>query len=88
MIAIDETLPSQPRNSWLLPATWTGNLWIRGCIETPDSVTEADDSDASFFGIYAQDAEGLHMWVEDCDTRKQADDLVNHLKSLFPLSVA
>ena len=88
MIAIDNPLPSQPRATGLLPATWTGNLWIRGCIETPDSVTEADDSEAEFFGIYAQDAEGLHMWVEDCDTREQADDLAKHLKSLFPLSFA
>lgn len=88
MTARDKTLPSQRRTTWLLPETWTGNLWIRGCIETPDSVTEADDSEAEFFGVYAQDAKGLHQWVEDCDTRGQAEDLAKHLKSLFPLSFA
>lgn len=88
MIARQKNLTSQRRTTFLLPETWTGNLWVRGCIETPDSVTEVDDSEADFFGVYAQDSKGLHMWVEDCDTREQAEDLAKHLKSRFPLSFA
>ncbi|NBB37267.1 MULTISPECIES: hypothetical protein [Pseudomonas] len=86
MTATDKTLPAE--SLFPLPETWTGNLWIRGCIEQPGSVTEADDSEAEFFGVYAQDAEGLHMWVEDCDTREQAEDLAKYLKSQFALSFA
>ena len=86
MTATDKTLPTESR--FPLPETWTGNLRIRGCIEQPGSVTEADDSEAEFFGVYAQDAEGLHMWVEDCDTREQAEDLAKYLKSQFALSFA
>lgn len=86
MTATDKTLPAE--SLFPLPETWTGNLWIRGCIEKTGSVTEADDSEAEFFGVYAQDAEGLHMWVEDCATREQAEDLAKYLKSQFSLSFA
>ncbi len=86
MTATDKTLPAE--SFFPLPETWTGNLRIRGCIEQPGSVTEADDSEAEFFGVYAQDAEGLHMWVEDCDTREQAEDLAKYLKFQFALSFA
>lgn len=86
MTATDKTLPAE--SLFPLPETWTGNLRIRGCIEQSGSVREADDSEAEFFGVYAQDAEGLHMWVEDCDTREQAEDLAKYLKSQFALSFA
>lgn len=64
-----------------LPVTWTGSLQIRGCIEVDGCVEEAEDCAAHFFGVYAQDAAGLHIWVEDCNTHAQADDLAKYLKS-------
>lgn len=64
-----------------LPATWTGSLQIRGCIDAGGCIEEAVDCKAEFFGIYAEDAEGLHFWVADCDTKTQADELAGFLKS-------
>jgi len=72
---------SQTGSVFQLPATWTGSLQIRGCIEVDGCVEEAEDSDAEFFGIYAQDAAGLHLWVEDCTTQAQANDLAKYLKT-------
>jgi hypothetical protein len=66
-----------------MPKTWTGRLQIRGCTTGDSGIQEAADCDAEFFGVYAQDAEGLHMWVEDCDTKEQANDLAKYLKSAF-----
>lgn len=63
-----------------LPATWTGGLQVRGCVETADGVEEAVDQPATFYGIYAQDADGLHMWVTDRDTKEQAQELAGRLK--------
>lgn len=86
MTATEQTTPAE--TIFELPESWTGKLQIRGCIEKEDGVTQAEDSDSEFFGVYAQDAEGLHMWVEDCDTREQAEDLVKYLKSACSLSFA
>lgn len=64
-----------------LPKSWTGCLQIRGCISEDGYVEEVEDSDAEFFGIYAQDADGLHMWVEDCATKDQASDIAKYLQT-------
>ena len=64
-----------------MPKSWTGCLQIRGCISDEDGVTEVEDADADFFGVYAQDANGLHMWVEDCDTKDQAYDIAKFLQT-------
>lgn len=72
---------SQTGSVFELPATWTGSLQVRGCIEADGCVEQADDCDAEFFGIYAQTAEGLHMWVADCSTQAQANDVAQYLKS-------
>lgn len=72
---------SIPQAIFEMPATWTGMLQIRGCTSDENGVEESVDCEAEFFGVYAQTAEGLHMWVEDCDTRDQANDLAKYLKS-------
>ncbi|GGM25922.1 hypothetical protein ACFQDN_22190 [Pseudomonas asuensis] len=76
-----DTGTSHSKKIFDLPESWTGNFQIRGCIIKDDCVEECEDCDAEFFGIFAQDADGLHIWVEDCDTRSQADDLVKYLKT-------
>nr|WP_016355657.1 hypothetical protein [Pseudomonas migulae]AGC70411.1 putative DNA primase, TraC [Pseudomonas migulae] len=72
---------SIPQAIFEMPATWTGMLQIRGCTSDENGVKESVDCEAEFFGVYAQTVEGLHMWVEDCYTRDQANDLAKYLKS-------
>ncbi len=86
MTATDKTLPLQ--TLFPFPDTWDGTLLIRGCSQWLGNIEEAHDLEAEFFGIYARDSEGLHMWVEDCDTREQAEDLAKYLKAQFPMSIA
>lgn len=54
---------SIPQAIFEMPATWTGMVQIRGCTSDENGVEESVDCEAEFFGVYAQTAEGLHMWV-------------------------
>jgi hypothetical protein len=66
------------------PESWTGNLQIRNCVEHESGVQEATSSDTDvFIGIYAQDCNGLFMWVADCDTKYQAAQLARYFKAAF-----
>lgn len=72
---------NQVKSFFELPVTSTGSFQIRGCIDVDGCTEEAEDGAAAFFGIYAQDAHGLHFWVEDFNTRAQASDVVKYLQS-------
>lgn len=63
-----------------IPPTWTGGLQIRGCVEADGVVEEAVDQPATFYGVYAQNADGLHMWIADRDTKEQAQEFAGRLK--------
>lgn len=91
----DESADQPEAEPWVLlgcemPATWTGNLWIRGCEVIRDSqgnpangIKETSDEKAEFFSVYAQDAEGLHLCVADRDTRAECEILGEQLKAAF-----
>jgi len=70
-----------------LPDDWTGNTWVRGCVETEEGIEQVNASEeAEFFGIYAEDGDGLHPWAADCDSEEQANDLASRLHAIYAMS--
>ncbi|RMN13518.1 hypothetical protein [Pseudomonas syringae group genomosp. 3] len=65
-----------------LPADSTGRFQIRGCVEEDGGIAEAVNCDPAFWGVYAENAEGLHMWVCDCETEAAAAKFVADLKAV------
>ena len=66
-----------------MPNDWTGDIQVRGCKPDGDGgVEEAPPGKAEFFGLYAQDSQGLHFWVADADTEQQALELADRLKTI------
>ncbi|ELY5242023.1 DUF1738 domain-containing protein [Yersinia enterocolitica] len=78
--------------TYLLPSQWTGNTQVRGCVELLDengdlSVVEAsvENREPEFFGVYAENEDGLHLWVADCETEELASNLTAELKKHYQL---
>lgn len=65
-----------------LPSNWTGNIQIRGTvIDANGEVEEATAGQTpKFFGVYAENGRGMHIWSADCPDLEKAENLAGRLR--------
>lgn len=65
-----------------LPSSWTGNIQIRGAVF--DANGEVEEATAGqipkFFGVYAENGRGMHLWSADCPDLEKAENLAGRLR--------
>lgn len=66
----------------ILPTSWTGNIQIRGAVLDANGVVEEATAGQTpkFFGVYAENDRGMHLWSADCPDLEKAENLAGRLR--------
>lgn len=67
-----------------LPNNWAGGIQVRGVVEEIDGADIVEAAAVGrapeFFSLYAQDSNGLHFCVADCETEELAEKMASRLR--------